>query len=113
VQRQVVLMIPLGGIERLTRLDPGHDRSWKHMRPIELGDVGVGNFGLLIISWKDRRAVLGPGIRTLAVELSRVMGYREIYLQDAAVADPLRIEGDAHGFGISGSYPLSRRAPLF
>ena len=87
-------MIILGRIEFPAGLDLGNDRSIKHVRLVELGDIGLGNAHLLGIRWEDRRAVLCPDIRPLAVELGRIMGNRKIDLQDAAVADAAGIEGD-------------------
>ena len=43
---------------------------------------------------KDRGAVLGADVRTLAVELGRIVGDGEIDLQQAAVGDLPGIEGD-------------------
>ncbi len=76
-------MIILGRIETPAGLDLGDDRSIEHMRLVELGDIGLGNVRLLRIGREDRRAILGPDIRALAVELGRIMGDRKIDLQDS------------------------------
>src|SRR6266404_3015640 len=71
ITRQEILMIILGRIEFPAGLDLGDDWSIKHVRLVELGDIGLGNAQLLGILWEDRRAVLSTDIRPLAVELGR------------------------------------------
>ena len=44
----------------------------------------------------DAGPVLLAAVRPLAVEFGRVVGHREVDLQQAAVADLRRIEGDLH-----------------
>src|SRR6185312_17193684 len=51
---------------------------------------------------KDRRAITRADIGALAIDLGRIMRHREIDLQDAAIGDAMRIEGDLHGFGMAG-----------
>ena len=95
-------MILLGRIEVLVELDLGDDWSIVHMRLVELGDISLGDARLLGIGRENCRAILSPGIRSLAVELGRIVGDREINLQDTAVADLARIEGDPDRFRVSG-----------
>src|SRR5450432_2889952 len=58
VQRQVVLMIGLGRKKPLQRADLGHDRLPVDLGGVELGYIGVGHLLLLVVSRKDRRAIL-------------------------------------------------------
>ena len=95
-------MIALGRIEIPAELDLSDDRSIKHVRLVELGDIGLGNVRLLRICRENCRAILSPDIRALAVELGRIMGNRKIDLQDMAVADTSGIKGDPHRFRVPG-----------
>ena len=80
-------MILLGRIESAVRLDSGNDVGLERVRLVELGDVGPRDLHLLGVDGKNRRAVLRAGIRSLPIELGRIMRHREIDLQDVPVAD--------------------------
>jgi hypothetical protein len=72
VQRQVILMIGLGRVENLVRFDFGDDGAGEDVSLVELGDIGLRDAGLFAGLREDRRAVLRPDIRPLAVEFGRV-----------------------------------------
>src|SRR4051794_2904872 len=95
-------MIGLGRVKTAARLDPGDDLCREHAHLAELRDVSLGDAGLLRRLRKDRRAVLTSDIGSLSIELRRVVRHREIDLQDAAVAYPLRVEGNPHRLGMTG-----------
>ena len=101
-------MMLLGGVERARRLDLGDDRSIEHVRLVQLGDVGFGNVGLLGIGRENGRAILGSAIRSLAVELGRIMGDRKLDLQNAAVADAVRVKSDADRLRVSSGAAADR-----
>jgi hypothetical protein len=95
-------MIVLGRIEGATGLDLCDNRSIEYVRLVQLGDVGLGNARLLGTGWEDCGAVLSADIRSLAMEFGRVMGDRKIDLQNPAIADAVRVEGDLDRFRVSG-----------
>ena len=103
MQRQVVLMVALGRIERPAGLDGGDDLGAEHLRLVELLDIGLGDLGLRLGRREDGRAILRADIRALAVELGRIVRDREIDLQQAAEAHLARIVGHAHRFGVPGA----------
>ena len=94
-------MIGLGRVKTPIGLDLGDYRRIENVRSIELGDIGVRNFGLLRTRRKDRRAILSASIWALMIEFCRVVRDREIDLQDPPITDALRIEGDANQFGVA------------
>ena len=100
---EIVLMISFGRIEALKRLYPSHDVLPKGVGLVELSDVSLGDRPLSVIAVEDRRAILRPGIRSLVIELGRVVRYGEINLQDLTIGDNPRIESDLDGFGMSGA----------
>src|SRR4030095_9692740 len=69
VQRQIVLVIVFRRIERVELVDLGRDPLLVALRRMELGDVGLRHFFLLVIGEEDRRAILRADIGALAVEL--------------------------------------------
>ena len=73
-------MIVLGRIEGPVGLDLCDDRSIECVRLVQLGDIGLGNALLLGIGGENCRTILGAEIRSLAVELGRIMGDRNIDL---------------------------------
>ena len=95
-------MIVLGRKELPAGFYLGDDRSIEHVGLVELGDIRLGNVRLLRAGRENCRAVLSPDIRALAVELGRIMGDREIDLQDTAVADAAGIEHDPDRFRMPG-----------
>ena len=58
VQRRVVLVVILGGVERRQLGDFGDDRTLEHARAIELRDVGVRDLLLLVIGEENGGPVL-------------------------------------------------------
>src|SRR5437016_5271444 len=68
-----ILMVALGGVEGLKRLDFCDDGPGVDLRSIELRDVGLSDALLLRAGVEDRRAVLGAGVWTLAVPLRGVV----------------------------------------
>ena len=95
-------MIILGAIEVPAGLDPDDDRSIEHVRLVELGDIRLGGARLFWICGEDCRAILGPDVGALAVELRRIMGDRKIDLQNVTIADAARIESDLDRFRVPG-----------
>jgi hypothetical protein len=95
-------VIVLGRIEIPAWLDFSDDRAIEHMRLVELDDLRRGDAHLLRICRENCRAILGPDIRPLAVELCRIMGDREIDLQHLAIADAARIKGNPDRLRLSG-----------
>ena len=73
VEREVVLVVRLGRIEFLARLDSRDDRGRKKLRRVELRDIGRRDPTLLGILREDGRAILRTDIGTLAIELGRVV----------------------------------------
>ena len=59
----IVVMIVLGLVERLQRLQRGLDRRVEQLRRVDLGDVGRGDLALPLALEEDRRAVLPADIR--------------------------------------------------
>ena len=80
----------------------GDDRPPERLRRAELGDIGIGDFLLLRIGREDRGSVLRADIRSLPVQLRRIVRHGEEYLQELAIADSLRIVGDLDRFGVAG-----------
>jgi len=80
VPREKVLVIVLSREEGSARLDDGDDRGVERMRIVELGDVGFRNPSLFNRCREDRRTILGTRVRSLPVELGRIMGDREILI---------------------------------
>src|SRR3984957_6695431 len=87
VKRQVVLMIGFGGEKPFQRPDLGHDRLVVDLGGVELRDVGVRDLFLLVICREDRRAILRTAVRSLAIQLRRIVRDGKEDLQDLAVAD--------------------------
>ncbi len=89
VQRQEILVILLGRVEAGIVGDLGDDRLFEDMRLVELGDIGFGDLALFRVGDEKCRAVLGAFVRSLEIELRRVVRDREEDLQELAVADLL------------------------
>src|ERR1700719_2654359 len=96
---RIVLVISLGLIEGLQRDDLGDDWTVEDMGLVQLVDVGLGHALLLVIGVKDRRAVLPARVRTLPIQLRRVVSDREKDLDDLTVSDSARGVDDLDGFG--------------
>ena len=102
MQRRVVLMIGLGGIERLQRHDLGHDRPRKYFRLIKLSDVSLGDPFLLIVAVENGRPVLRAFVGALAIKLRGIVRDREKYAQQFAVSNLRGVVNDLHRLGVSG-----------
>ena len=80
----------------------GHDRARKDVRLVELGDIGLGDPLLLVVGIEDGRAILSAPVRSLIVQLGRIVRNRKINLQNLAVGNLLRIEGHRDRLGVAG-----------
>ena len=108
-------MVGFGWIKTPAGLDPRDNRPIERVRLVELRDIGLRRRGLLIADRENCRAILGSRVRSLAVQLRRIMSHGEIDLQDAAVTDLAGIEGDLHRFSMvrrAAAHPLVVRRLL-
>ena len=103
IPRRVVLVVGLGLVEGLQGRDLGDDRRVVGAGLVELPDVGLGHPLLLLVRVEDGRAVLGPLVRALAVELGGVVGHGEEDLEQLAVAHLGGVEAHLDGFGVAGA----------
>src|ERR1700730_508140 len=95
-------MVILGGIEGIETHHLGCDRPAKDLRWIELVDVGLGDPLLFRGSVKDCRAILRAFVRSLTIQLCRVMRDGEVHLKQLAVGNARWIVDDLDSFGVSG-----------
>src|SRR5580698_7358218 len=102
VMYQIVLMIILVIVETPERIDGRGYRPCKDMRLIQLLDVSLSNTLLIFVAVENRRPVLRADIGALAVELGGVMHHRKCNLQNLAVGNGSRVEGDFHGLRVAG-----------
>ena len=102
MERQVILVISLGGIERREGTDLGDDRVRINLGLTELLDVRLRHALLVVVGEKDRRAILRAVIRPLAVQLRRVMRDRKEDPQQLAIGDLRRIVGHLDRFRVPG-----------
>ena len=72
------------------------------MRRVELREVGFGDTRLFGRGRKNRRAVLRADVRPLPIELGGIVRDGEVNLQDLAIRDLARVEGDLYRFGVAG-----------
>src|SRR5712692_4346227 len=84
---EVVLMVALSAVESLEGLNSCDDGPRIHSGRIELRDVGLSDTLLLLAGVKDHGAVLGAGIRTLAVPLRGIVRNGEKNHQELAVSE--------------------------
>src|ERR1700722_19540944 len=99
---QVVLMIALGRIETVQRLDTRRDGPREGVRLIQLRDVTFGYTPLLRVGHENRGAVLTAGIGTLPIELRGIVHDGESDLQELSIGDLRGIESDHHRFPVTG-----------
>ena len=71
------------------------------MRLVQLADIILGDLALLGIGNEQRRTVLRSPVRTLKIQLRRVVRHREEDLQQLAVGHLFRIELHLDGFGMA------------
>ena len=83
----VVLVITLGRIEGFESNHLSDDGFLEDLSCVELGDVAFDDLLVFLISIEDHGAVLRAGVRSLAVELCRVMRNGEEDLQQATQSD--------------------------
>jgi hypothetical protein len=96
----VILVALLGAIEGIERFDLGHDIVVVGVAGIEFGDERLGLFLLVVAVREDRRAVLRAHIRSLPVELGRVVN-GEKHLEQVAVADLVGVVLDLDDLGMA------------
>ena len=82
---QIVLVVAFGFMERAERRELRCQRPREHLRFIKLIDVGLRNALLLISRIKNRRTILGAGVRALPVYLSRIVGHRKEHFEKLSV----------------------------
>src|SRR5882724_9443619 len=97
-----VLVIGLGREESLQGIDPGRDGAAEDAGAVELGDIGLGDALLPGVGIEDGGTILRSLVRSLAIELGRIMRDGEEYAQDFAIGDLRRIEADLDRFGVAG-----------
>src|SRR5260221_705023 len=98
---EILLMIVLGAIEGLGRLDRGDDRPAEALRRFE---PSLGRLGGCLLQRRveeDRRAVLRPDIGALAVQGRRVMVLPED-VEELLIARSGRIALDLDDLGMAG-----------
>ena len=108
-------MVIFGPIKGLERSHLRHDGLRKYLRRGQLLDVRLRDALLLVGGVENLRAVLGAFIRTLAVQLRRIVRHRKIDFQKLAEGNLRRIEGDLNGLRVArgaGAYDLIMRVGL-
>ena len=91
-----VLVIGFGRIKPLERGNFGNDRRPENAGFVQLGDIGKRQLLLRFVGIENRRTVLGPLIRTLAIELCWIVRDGEENPQKVFVRNLGRVEGDLH-----------------
>src|SRR5207244_9791443 len=97
-----VLVVLLGRIEVVERSHLRHDGTREYLRLAQLIHIAERDLLLSLVRVEDRGAILGTHIRTLSVQLRRIVRHRKENLQQATVRDLRRIVGDPHRFGMPG-----------
>src|SRR5215472_1497845 len=95
-------MVGFRGIETGQRNYLGDDRLGKGVLLIELRDIVVGHLLLRFVLIPNRRPILSSGVRTLSIQLGRVVRDEEKHLQQIVVRNFGRIVGNLHRFGVAG-----------
>src|SRR5580692_5065598 len=96
---QIVLMIGLGFPERSGRRDFGHDFPRPQSGGIDIGDRVFGDALLLLACIEDSGAIARSDIVALAVARAGIVDLEE-KLQNSAIADLRRVEGDFDRLGM-------------
>ncbi len=87
MQRQVVLMVRLGGVEMGERHDLGDDRAGEYVGFVQLVDIGERNLLLRVVGIEDHRPVLRSHVGSLAVQLGGIGRHGEEDAQQLGVRD--------------------------
>src|SRR4029079_9412947 len=98
---EVLLVVVLGDVEGLRRLDHRDDRLAVAARRVYLALRLLGARALLLVLVEDDRAVLVSYVPALAVQLRRVVLAPE-GLEQLLVRDPLRVVRHLHDLGVAG-----------
>ena len=69
----------------------------------DLRDVGARRLVLCGVGGEDGRAVLGAGVRPLAIQLGRVVGHREVDLQQLGIGHLARVVHHLDRLGMAGA----------
>lgn len=77
MERRIILMVCLGNVEATESGHLGHDWPAERLCRCQLIDVRLGDPLLRIARVINRGSVLSSDIGTLAIELSRIVGYGE------------------------------------
>src|SRR6266480_70257 len=85
VAREIVLVILLRGIEALERRHLGDDGTGEDAGLVQLLDVGLRRLLFTLAGVEDRLTVLAPHIRTLAVQLGRIVRHGEEHPQQLTI----------------------------
>jgi len=70
-------MVGLGRIKCLDPVDARYDGTLEDLQLIKLLDVGLGDALLVVTRIENDRAILRTDIRTLPIELRRILRYRK------------------------------------
>src|SRR5215204_915092 len=73
----------------------------EEMGRVKLRDIGFRHGRLFGVNREDGGAVLPSGVRTLPIELRRIVSHREEHLEQLSICDLPRIEGDLDGLGVA------------
>jgi hypothetical protein len=90
---QIILVVVLRRIEPLERRNLSDDRAREGVGLVELRDVALRDPPLLGIGIKDRRAILGAQVRSLTVQLGRIVNRGKRDLKNLSVRDLRGVEG--------------------
>src|SRR5258708_37296598 len=98
----IVLVISLSRVEGFHWNDLGYDRAGEDFSTVELRDVSLGNFLLLLVTVKNYGAILLALVRSLAVQLRGAVRHREKNPQQLPIGEPRRNIHDQHRNGPNG-----------
>src|SRR5439155_8576105 len=102
VSREVFLVVVFGDVEGAGGDDVGDDGVIEELVPGQAGDHLLGRGLLLRRVVEDGRAVLCADIVALTVQGGRIVDGEEDF-EDVPIGGDLRIEGDPHDLGMTGS----------
>src|SRR5438132_13516864 len=89
-----VLVVVLGRIEVVERNHLRHDGTREYLRLAQLIHIAERDLLLSLVRVEDRGAILGTHIRTLSIQLRRLVRHRKENPQQATVRDLRRTVGD-------------------